>query len=196
MKRFFVHGICFSLLVCCIVVLFGAFAVSAASLEASTVPDETLGYSYPTDPETEFDMAAATDSASDPGDLPITYAAPATGTEFEDLSFLDVSCNLGDIRLYLPYGVELPSIQLRDSLLYNTTNSTIYLYCPEYPDYTFSASRFQNVTYRTSGSNYSTVDLTGVSITDSSGTVMEILPYVQLFALVFIVFALLWRRSK
>lgn len=190
------YGFCLLVLVCIVAVLCGPVAVSAASVETTAVPDETVDlFAEGSSPE---ENAVDPDSYTDFGaaDIPALYAVPDAGTEFSDLAYLDVSSSLGDIRLYLPYGVELPSVQLQDGLLYNTTSSTIYLYCPEYPDYTFSASRFQNVTYRTSSNNYSTYDLTDVSIIDSTSTVSVYLPYVELFALVFIIFALLWRRSK
>lgn len=194
MKRFYVYAICFALSVCCCVVIFSGCIVSAASVENTvpftTIPDETVVLSFE-----DVGTVPVEDSSSDPLDPPVLYAAPSAGTEFDGLAYLDVTCNLGSIRLYLPYGVDLAGVQLRDGLLFNTTNSTIYLYCPDYPDYSFSASRFQNVTYRTSGNNYNTVDLTGVSIEKTSVTLSQIMPFIHVFALILTIFSLCWRRS-
>lgn len=195
MKRFYVYAICFALSVSCCFVLFGGCVVSAAAVECTdpvvTLPDETVVLSFE-----NVDTVQVEDPSSDPLDQPVLYVAPSAGTEFDGLAYLDINCTLGSIRLYLPYGVDLAGVQLRDGMLYNTTNSTIYLYCPDYPDYSFSASRFQNVTYRTSGSAYNSYDLSGVSIERSSVTLSQILPFIHVFALIFITFALFWRRSK
>lgn len=190
------YGSTLLVLVCIIAIFCGSFTVSATSLETVTVPDTTVDVSASDGTAEENALDLIDDSDTSGADIPVVYDVPSTGTDFSDLAYMDITCSLGSIRLYLPYGVELPSVQLRDGMLYNTTNSTIYLYCREYPDYTFSASRFQNVTYRTTGSSYSTYDLTGISEVGSTSTISAYLPYVQLFALVFIIFALLWRRSK
>lgn len=87
--------------------------------------------------------------------------------DLEGLVYYDVSSSLGEIRLYLPQGLDKDTLQLVDGQLINTTNSTVYPYCPDYPDYTFSASRWSSVQYRTSGSNYTNVELTGVAIQDT-----------------------------
>lgn len=86
--------------------------------------------------------------------------------DFEGLVFYDVSSSLGDIRLYLPQDFDPDTLQLRDGKLFNTSNSTVYLFCPDFPEYTFSASRWGNLSYRTTGTNYQTVELSGVTVSD------------------------------
>lgn len=87
--------------------------------------------------------------------------------DLEGLVYYDVNSSLGEIRLYLPQGMDKNTLQLVDGQLVNTTNSTVYPFCPDFPDYTFSASRWSSVQYRTSGTNYTNFDLTGVSIQDT-----------------------------
>lgn len=87
--------------------------------------------------------------------------------DFEGLAFYDVSSSLGDIRLYLPAEFDKDTLQLRDGELFNVSNSTVYLFCPDYPEYTFSASRWNTVTYRTSGAQYQTADLGRVTVSDT-----------------------------
>lgn len=96
--------------------------------------------------------------------------------DLEGLVYYDVNSSLGEIRLYLPLGMDKNTLQLVDGQLVNTTNSTVYPYCPDYPDYTFSASRWSSVQYRTSGTSYNTVDLTGVSFQDTYVPVAWFIP--------------------
>lgn len=69
-------------------------------------------------------------------------------------------CDLGsDLEFIVPVGVQEGSLLITESGdIVNMSNSTIYLYCPAYPDYTFSLSRFSGVTYR-SDSGYNSVSL-------------------------------------
>lgn len=130
-------------------------------------------------------------------DIPAAYAAaPPSGSEFQDLAYYDISSNLGDLRLYLPYGMDLNSLQLSGDKLYNVTNSTIYLYCPQFPDATFQASRFQNVTYRLYGNNMQTSDLTGIRIVEENVTFDYLVPVILVFCVVCILFFVMWRRRN
>lgn len=95
--------------------------------------------------------------------LPVVQAVGSD--DLSGLTYYDISCSLGDIRLYLPVGLDQDSFQVIDGQLINVTNSTIYPYCPEYPDYTWSASRWSPVTYRTNTSYGTTVELVNVDIT-------------------------------
>lgn len=53
-------------------------------------------------------------------------------------------CSLGyDVLFYVPASAAVGCLTLDESgCLFNISNSTIYLYCPDHPDYTISASRF------------------------------------------------------
>lgn len=116
----------------------------------------------------------------------------ASAVEFDDLSYYDVSSGLGDIRLYLPHDVDAAVLQLQGDRLYNVSGNTIYLYCPQYPDYSFSAARFSPVTYRVS--NYSSTELTVGAIGDSSQAVhLSHWEFLVVGLIIFLLILLLWR---
>lgn len=180
--------VCFALLLCCV---FGLAVGAAPALAASSVSDPAVGVSDSSTIPTETDSV----SASDPVFVPDSGTALSdVAGEFSDLAYMDVSCNLGDLRLYLPHGVELAVMQVRDGLLYNVSNTTVYLYCPDYPGYTFSASRFSPVMYRADG--YNSYTLSEVVIFDSVGTPdFYYLPF-MIFCIVFICLYSLWRGKS
>lgn len=68
-------------------------------------------------------------------------------------------CALGTgVEFYIPTTYAAGSLTYDSSgYLFNLTSSTIYLYSPSHPDYTFTANRFSGFTYR--ASNYDTRDL-------------------------------------
>lgn len=189
MRCSYVRGmVCFALLLCCV---FGLAVGAAPALAASSVSDPTVGVSDSSTIPTETDTVSVSDS------LPVfdSGAALSDGAgEFSDLAYLDVSCNLGDLRLYLPHGVELSVMQVRDGLLYNVSNTTVYLYCPDYPDYTFSASRFSPVMYRADG--YNSFTLSEVVISDSVDTSQVHYHMVMLFFIVLVGLCSLWRGKS
>lgn len=180
--------VCFALLSCCV---FGLAVGAAPALAASSVSDPTLGASDSSTIPTETDTVSVSDpvSVSDSG----TALSDGAG-EFFDLAYLDVSSNLGDLRLYLPHGVELAVMQVRDGLLYNVSNTTVYLYCPDYPGYTFSASRFSPVMYRADG--YNSYTLSDVVISDSVDTSDVHYHMVMLFFIVLVGLFSLWRGKS
>lgn len=53
----------------------------------------------------------------------------------------------------------------------NLSNNTCYAYCPDYPDYTISCSRFGTFTYR--ATNYNTTDLQLTNITETNISFLE-----------------------
>lgn len=79
-------------------------------------------------------------------------------------------CALGNsVRFWIPADFAVGSIALNNGVLVNMTNSTIYLYCEQYPSYTFMASRFSGFQYRaTSGSNYYSLNIHNVTETNIS----------------------------
>ena len=162
------YGVSFLALCCCCVVLCGAVAVSASPVETAAVSDETVALSAESTDETEAVVDSGGDTAAGTSDDAAAFALSGADTEFENLAYYDISCSLGDIRLYLPYDVDRDALQLQDGKLVNLSNSTLYLYCPEYPSYTFSASRFQSVVYRVD-SSYTSVDLGEVELVESGG---------------------------
>lgn len=110
---------------------------------------------------------------------------------FEGFQYIVVDSALGEIRLYFPSGVSPSAFVVSKGALINMSNSTIYLYCPEYPDYTFSASRFSPLSYR--ADNYNTTVLSGVSLLDQSYSVEDYTDIIVIFLLLFIAFVLVWK---
>lgn len=86
-------------------------------------------------------------------------ALPAAAAELQGGYRFTCDCALGsDVEFYIPTTYAAGSLTYDSSgYLVNITASTIYLYSPAYPDYTFSASRFSGFTYR--ASSYDTRDL-------------------------------------
>lgn len=78
------------------------------------------------------------------------------------------------LRFYVPADFASGSLTYDSSgYLFNLTSSSIYLYCPDYPDYTIYAPRFSGFQYRpASGSGYTYVDL---NVHDISDTNVELL---------------------
>lgn len=113
---------------------------------------------------------------------------------FEGFQYIVVDSSLGEIRLYFPDGVSPSSFVVSKGALINMSNSTIYLYCPEYPDYTFSAARFSPLSYR--ADNYSSTVLSGVSLLDQSYSVDDYTDTIVIFLLLFIAFVLVWKGRK
>lgn len=74
----------------------------------------------------------------------------------------EVVCNLGTIHLYAANGVDSTGIVIIDESIVNLTNNTVYFYSPEYPDYTFSASRFSPIYYRADNYNSSILNISSV----------------------------------
>lgn len=69
-------------------------------------------------------------------------------------------CSLGnDLRFEIPADYEQGDLIEKDGYLFNATSGTVYIYCEEFPDYSFRLSSFSGVEYRTSSSNYSYSDL-------------------------------------
>ena len=65
--------------------------------------------------------------------------------------------------------------------LFNLTSSTIYLYCPDYPEYTITASRFSGFQYRqASGAGYQYQDLNLKNVSATNVEIMEDSPSLAL----------------
>lgn len=84
---------------------------------------------------------------------------PVSAAELQGGYVFTCDCALGSgVTFYVPTTYAAGSLTYDSSgNLFNLTSSTIYLYSPDYPSYTFTASRFSTFTYRTSG--YDTQDL-------------------------------------
>lgn len=141
--------------------------------------------------ESTTEAVGSTDPVSSVADDSVLL--DAVGPEFDGLVSFQVSSALGEITLYLPNGSSRDDLQLADGYLYNTTGSTLYLYCPQYPDYTFSASRFDTVYYRVNATGYSSVELAVTAVNSSVPDFENVLPFLILFAMFLSGFSLLWR---
>lgn len=127
--------------------------------------------------------------SSDPTDSSVeTLVSETTGEVTQDetgINALDIDgslaggyyflcdCSLGhDLKFYVPFEWAYDVFTFDSSgAPVNLSNSTCYAYCPDYPDYTFSCSRFGTFTYRSS--NYSSEDLEITNISDTNITFLE-----------------------
>lgn len=77
-------------------------------------------------------------------------------------------CALGyDLTFYVPSDWSDGQFTFNSSgAPVNMSNSTVYAYCPDFPDYTFSAARFSEFTYR--ATNYNTSDLNISKVIDTN----------------------------
>lgn len=103
--------------------------------------------------------------------VPVLLVVPALGAELAGGYYITGDSALGeDLTFYIPSGYAEGSLTYDENgYLFNLTSSSIYLYCPDYPDYTIYASRFSGFQYRTDsdyGSMYVDLQLTNVSDTN------------------------------
>lgn len=76
------------------------------------------------------------------------------------MGFVQGDCSLGnDLRFEIPADIEQGDLIDKDGYLFNATSGTIYIYCDEYPEYSFRLSSFSGVEYRTNSNNYSYSDM-------------------------------------
>lgn len=82
--------------------------------------------------------------------------------------FFDCNCSLGNgIRFYVPVEWSQDALAIDSTgAPVNMSNSTVYAYCPAFPEYTFSASRFNTFTYR--GDGLQSTELGITSVTESN----------------------------
>lgn len=148
--------------------------VAAMAFPVHAVPNEGV-----------IDGIVATD-ASDPADQEFPLEDPGEVLEVQEdaapLASSDMlaggyyfvgDCVLGsDLRFYVPLEWANDVFTLDGSgAPVNLSNTTCYAYCPDFPDYTFSCSRFARFTYR--ATNYNSADLLLTNITDTNITFLE-----------------------
>lgn len=82
--------------------------------------------------------------------------------------YFDCNCSLGNgIRFYVPVEWAQDAFAIDSSgAPVNMSSSTVYAYCPAFPEYTFSASRFNTFTYR--GDGLQSTELRVTSVTESN----------------------------
>lgn len=98
----------------------------------------------------------------------VLLVVPALGAELAGGYYITGDSALGnDLTFYIPANYVTGSLTYDENgYLFNLTSSSIYLYCPAYPDYTIYASRFSGFQYRTDsnyGSTYQDLNLTNIT---------------------------------
>ena len=96
---------------------------------------------------------------------------PALAADLQGGYYFVADSALGTgLKFYVPAEYATGSLTYDSSgYLFNLTGSSIYLYCPDYPDYTIYAPRFSVFQYRSgSGSGYTYVDLNAANVTDTN----------------------------
>lgn len=110
----------------------------------------------------------------------VLVTVPALGAELSGGYYLIGDSALGNDRtFYVPSDYAAGSLTYDSSgNLFNLTANSIYLYCPDYPDYTIYAPRFSEFQYRSgTGSSYNYVDLNLHDITEGNVEVFEKDPF-------------------
>ena len=103
--------------------------------------------------------------------VPALLVVPVLGAELAGGYYITGDCALGKgLTFYVPSTYASGSFTYDENgNLFNLTSSTVYLYCTDYPDYTFSASRFSTFQYRTdSGYGSNTADLNLNNVTETN----------------------------
>lgn len=153
--------------------LFIILCVVALAIPVSAAPDEgvvdaivAIDGADPADPEDPLESTAVSEALETGVDALALDGSLAGGYYFV------CDCALGsNLKFYVPLEWAHDVFTLNGSgALVNLSNTTCYAYCPDYPDYTFSCSRFGTFTYR--ATNYNSSDL---MITDISETNIEFL---------------------
>lgn len=102
--------------------------------------------------------------------LIVFLAVPIFASDIDGGYFFIADCSIGDgVKFYVPSSFigDLTTDSSGD--VFNLSNSTIYLFCPDYPDYSIRASRFSNFVFSYgSGYNPTTYDLNVSNIVDSN----------------------------
>ena len=100
----------------------------------------------------------------------VAFSLPAAAAELQGGYYFVCDCALGNgVTFYVPASAAEGCFTYDDSgYLFNISNSTIYLYSPNYPSYTFSASRFSGFQYRTgnTGTSYSALNIRNIQDTN------------------------------
>lgn len=100
---------------------------------------------------------------------------PALGAELEGGYYVTGDSALGnDLTFYVPADYADGSLTYDSSgNLFNLTANSIYLYSPDYPDYTIYAARFSGFQYRRNTTGYSYEDLNLRNISDTNVEIFE-----------------------
>lgn len=101
--------------------------------------------------------------------VPVLLVVPVLGAELAGGYYITGDSALGNgLTFYIPASFVSGSLTYDENgYLFNLTSSSIYLYCPDYPDYIIYAPRFSVFQYRTDssyGSSYVDLNLTNITV--------------------------------
>lgn len=147
--------------------------VAAMALPVHAAPDEgAVDAIVAIDPDDPADPAVPLESTPVSEEVEEGVSPLAVSDALSGGYYFVCDCALGsDVKFYVPLEWAHDVFTLNGSgALVNLSNTTCYAYCPDYPAYTFSCSRFGTFTYR--ATNYNSSDL---MITDISETNIEFL---------------------
>lgn len=107
----------------------------------------------------------------------VTLTVPVMAADLQGGYYFVADCALGSgMKFYVPADFANGSLTYDSSgYLFNLTASSIYLYCPDHPEYTIYAPRFSSFQYR-AGSGYSYEDLNVTNVTESNLQIYEAAP--------------------
>lgn len=154
--------------------LFIILFVAALAVPVHAAPDEgVIDATVATDPTDSVDPEAPLETTAIPETMEEAAAPFAVSGSLAGGYYFVCDCVLGsDLKFYVPMEWAHDVFTLdRSGALVNLSNTTCNAYCPTYPDYTFSCSRFGTFTYR--ASNYNTSDLLISNITDTNIEFLE-----------------------
>lgn len=154
-------------LFCVLLSFLFQLALPVAATEETVVVDEiiSLDETVPAVTVETVPETTVTETVPDDAYVPVTMALDG---EMSGGYWFTCNCSLGNnLKFYVPIEWAYDALTLDNSGdPVNLSVSTCYAYCPTYPDYTFSASRFGTFTYRTSG--YDTQDLAVTQLIDTN----------------------------
>lgn len=154
MEKFLFFVFTFLALVCPVSAVYDGGTVIDGIIQG-TDPIVPLAPVDPSDPEPVEEVS------QDP-------AALAGSDLFDGGYWFVCDCALGsDLIFYVPVDWADGQFTLSSSgAPVNMSNNTVYAFCPSFPDYTFSASRFGTFTYRSSSYNSQDLNISKISDTN------------------------------
>ena len=163
----------FFLIVFCLALVM---PVSAADLSGGDLTDGNAAVSDPagvTDPTDPTDEPVAQETSQENSEAVAVLAVSSVSDALSGGYYFVCDCALGsDLTFFVPLEWAHDVFTYDSSgAPVNLSNNTCYAYCPDFPDYTFSCSRFGTFTYR--ASNYNTSDLHITEVTDTNMSFFE-----------------------
>lgn len=154
--------------------LFLILLLAAMAVPVHAAPDEgVLDGIVATDASTPADPELPLEDSVEDQAVGEDAAALASSDSLAGGYYFVADCVLGyGLKFYVPleWADDVFTLDGSGSPV-NLSNSTCYAYCPDYPDYTISCSRFSTFTYR--ASNYNTADLQLTNISETNISFLE-----------------------